>query len=72
MTLFPSRNRKEGVERKCSPSLTKGETSGFDKLETVQVCATAVTLCECQLPLASEAEISELTLGSYSLENDNK
>lgn len=46
--------------------------SGFDKLEMVQVCATEAALCERQFPLASEAEIAELTLGSSSLENDNK
>lgn len=62
VTYFPlHRNTKEGAGGKHSPSLTKREPSGFDKLETIQVCATVVTLCKCHFPLASEAKISKLT-----------
>lgn len=63
MIFFPLHgNAKEGGGGKHSPSLTKREPSGFDKLETIQVCATVVTLCKCHFPLTSEAKISQLTL----------
>lgn len=61
-TFSLQRKTKQKEGGKYSPTRMKRETSGFDNLETIQVCATVVSgTYKCHFPSASEAKISKLT-----------